>query len=372
MVFRQFKDKGIDLNVVFCTSVIASCSQNCKDMEAVGPIQRDAYCWGKAKFNKNRLYFTSLRKHCSIHGKASHSFSIRSGISGYVYVGSALVDMYAKCGRMETSCPFFDELRRNTRMSKKWFEEAVEAGHVDSLVGVARTKYKRGHEAYKSMNSRISVYSPVGWTYQVRSLYCIRKENMMDLDTATELDPTLPYPYEYSAVLMMEENNVDAAIQEINRIICYRVSPNCLELRAWFSISMGDYERALIDVRAILTFEPNYMMFHGKLHGDHLVDLLCHHVQQWSQAESGIGHGQEIFEMLEAKIVPGKDSNDFLGLMDEFAIATTLAVLMDDHKEAEAISELSKAISFKPDLQLLHLHAAFHDSMGDYISTPSL
>ncbi|KAF7140951.1 hypothetical protein RHSIM_Rhsim06G0228100 [Rhododendron simsii] len=210
MVFRQFKSKGIDLNVVSCTSVITSCSQNGKDMEAFGPIQRDAYCWGKAKFNKNLLYFTSLWKHCSMHGKATHSFSIRSRISGYVYVGSALVDMYTKCGRMEMSCPFFDEL----------------------------------------------------------------------------------------------------------------------------------------NVRAILTFEPNYMMFHGKLHGDHLVDLLCHHVQQWSQAENGIGHGQEfyfigcvclwslrIFEMLEAKIVPGifgfsgflEDSNDFLGFMDEFARATTLA-----------------------------------------------
>ncbi|KAK4392338.1 Ethylene-overproduction protein 1 [Sesamum angolense] len=45
------------------------------------------------------------------------------------------------------------------------------------------------------------------------------------------------------------------------------------------------------------------------------------------------------------------------------------AVLMDDHKEAEAIAELTKAIAFKPDLQLLHLRAAFHDSMGDYKST---
>lgn len=44
-------------------------------------------------------------------------------------------------------------------------------------------------------------------------------------------------------------------------------------------------------------------------------------------------------------------------------------VLMDDHKEAEAITELSKAISFKPDLQLLHLRAAFHESMGDHMST---
>lgn len=39
--------------------------------------------------------------------------------------------------------------------------------------------------------------------------------------------------------------------------------------------------------------------------------------------------------------------------------------MMDDHRENEAIAELTKAISFKPDLQLLHLRAAFHDSVGD-------
>lgn len=40
---------------------------------------------------------------------------------------------------------------------------------------------------------------------------------------------------------------------------------------------------------------------------------------------------------------------------------------MDDHKEAEAIEELSRAIDFKPDLQLLHLRAAFYDSIGDFV-----
>jgi hypothetical protein len=42
---------------------------------------------------------------------------------------------------------------------------------------------------------------------------------------------------------------------------------------------------------------------------------------------------------------------------------------MDDHKEAEAIEELSRFIEFKPDLQLLHLRAAFYDSMNDFAST---
>lgn len=38
---------------------------------------------------------------------------------------------------------------------------------------------------------------------------------------------------------------------------------------------------------------------------------------------------------------------------------------MDDQKETEAIEELSKAIAFKPDLQMLHLRAAFYESTGN-------
>ena len=41
-------------------------------------------------------------------------------------------------------------------------------------------------------------------------------------------------------------------------------------------------------------------------------------------------------------------------------------VLMDGHKEREAIMELSKAIAFKADLQLLHLRAAFHECNEDF------
>ncbi|XP_021897974.1 ETO1-like protein 1 [Carica papaya] len=41
------------------------------------------------------------------------------------------------------------------------------------------------------------------------------------------------------------------------------------------------------------------------------------------------------------------------------------AVLMDSHKEKEAIAELSRAVAFKADLHLLHLRAAFHEYIGD-------
>ncbi|KAL0316425.1 UNVERIFIED_CONTAM: Ethylene-overproduction protein 1 [Sesamum radiatum] len=111
------------------------------------------------------------------------------------------------------------------------------------------------------------------------------KELMMDLNSATEMDPTLSYPYKYRAISLMEEHKIGAAISEINKIIGFKVSPDCLELRAWFLIAMEDYEGALTDVRALLTLDPHYMMFHGKLHGDQLVELLRHNVQQCSQAD---------------------------------------------------------------------------------------
>jgi len=44
-----------------------------------------------------------------------------------------------------------------------------------------------------------------------------------------------------------------------------------------------------------------------------------------------------------------------------------VAVLMDDHKEEEAIAELSRAIAFKADLHLLHLRAAFHEHKEDVL-----
>ncbi|XP_059668039.1 ethylene-overproduction protein 1-like isoform X2 [Cornus florida] len=177
--------------------------------------------------------------------------------------------------------------RNEYKDAQKCFEAAVEAGHIYSFVGVARTRYKRGHKylAYKMMNSLISDYTQAGWMYQERSLYSNGKEKTMDLDTATELDPSLSYPYKYRAVSMFEETKIRAAISEISRIIGFKVTPDCLELRAWFSISLEDYEGALKDIRALLSFDPNYMMFNGMLRGDNLVELLRHNVPQWSQAD---------------------------------------------------------------------------------------
>ncbi|KAI3986920.1 hypothetical protein MKX01_014621, partial [Papaver californicum] len=165
--------------------------------------------------------------------------------------------------------------RKEYKDAQRWFEVAVEVGHMFSLTGVARSKYKRGHKytAYKQASTLTSEYTPLGWMYQERSLYCTGKERMMDLDIATELGPTLPFPYKYRAAALVEENKIESAILEIDKIIGFKVTQDCLELPA------------LRDIRALLTLEPSYMMYHGKVHGNYLVELLCRNVQQWSQAD---------------------------------------------------------------------------------------
>ncbi|KAK4745926.1 hypothetical protein SAY87_012238 [Trapa incisa] len=176
--------------------------------------------------------------------------------------------------------------REEYKDAQHWFEAAVEAGHLYSLTGVARAKYKRGHKysAFKLMNSLISDHPPpaAGWTYQERSVYCVGHEKMADLEAATSLDPTLLYPYKYRSVMMLEEGNIGAAISEINKIVGFMASPDCLELRAWFAIALEDYDAALRDIRAMLSLEPNYKMFHRRLHGDQLLEP---HAQQWSQPD---------------------------------------------------------------------------------------
>ncbi|KAH1033796.1 hypothetical protein J1N35_045970 [Gossypium stocksii] len=94
--------------------------------------------------------------------------------------------------------------------------------------GNARCRFKQGQRylAYKLMSSVISEYKAVGWMYQERSLYNVGKDKIDDLNTVTELDPTLVFPYNYRAVLKAEEKQTTAAILEIDRIIGFKLEPD--------------------------------------------------------------------------------------------------------------------------------------------------
>ncbi|XP_057442234.1 ethylene-overproduction protein 1-like [Lotus japonicus] len=177
--------------------------------------------------------------------------------------------------------------RKEYQDARHYFEVAAEAGHVYSLAGIARTKYKQNQpcSAYKLISSLIFEHKPAGWMYQERALYNTGWEKSFDLDVATELDPSLSFPYKYRALAKVEEKQIKAGILELDKIIGFKLSPDCLELRAWLFLSLEEYESALRDVRALLTLEPSYVTSHGKITGKYLVYLLSHVVRQKSQAE---------------------------------------------------------------------------------------
>jgi tetratricopeptide (TPR) repeat protein len=163
----------------------------------------------------------------------------------------------------------------------------VELGHVYSIAGVARTKHKQGqpYSAYKLISSLIFEYKPVGWMYQERALYNMGREKGFDLDLATQLDPSLSFPYKYRALEKVEEKQIREGIMELDKFLGFKLSPDCLELRAWLYIALEDYDSAMRDIRALLTIEANYITLHGRIKGEYLVQILKSRIQKKNQAD---------------------------------------------------------------------------------------
>lgn len=176
--------------------------------------------------------------------------------------------------------------RREFMAAQRFFEGAFEAGHVYSAAGLARAKHKTGqhYSAHKLMCSVMAENGPPkGWMYQERSLYsATAREKASDLGSASEADPSLSYPFKCRAVLT---GRAREAVAEIDRVVGFRLEPGCLELRAWFFIAERDYEKAARDVRVVLTLEPDYVMFGGKVRGDRVLEALSRRVPKMSQAD---------------------------------------------------------------------------------------
>lgn len=110
-IFRELNQRGdkVNLNVISWTSIISSCVQNGKDVEALELfVEMQA-----SGFKPNKITIPCLLPACSNiailnYGKSIHCFALRGGISDDVYVGSALVDTYAKCGKIKYARMLFD------------------------------------------------------------------------------------------------------------------------------------------------------------------------------------------------------------------------------------------------------------------------
>ncbi|KAI3724507.1 hypothetical protein L2E82_36287 [Cichorium intybus] len=109
--FNQLRDQDSELNVVSWTSIISCCSQHGKDIDALNLFRQ----MQDSGVKPNSVTIPCLLPACGniaalMHGKSAHAFSIRTCISNNVYVGTALVDMYANCGRIKLARVFFDRM----------------------------------------------------------------------------------------------------------------------------------------------------------------------------------------------------------------------------------------------------------------------
>ncbi|KAM1278864.1 hypothetical protein ACFX13_031817 [Malus domestica] len=210
-------------------------------------------------------------------------------------------------------------LRKEYDEAKCLFEEALNAGHIYSVAGLARLSYIKGHKlwSYEKLSSVICAVTPLGWMYQERSLYCEGDKRWEDLEKASELDPTLTYPYMYRAATLMRNQNVQAALAEINRVLGFKLALECLELRFCFYLALEDYKSAICDVQAILTLSPDYRMFEGRVAASQFCTLVREHVENWTTADcwlqlydrwssvDDIGSLSVIYQMLESDAAKG-------------------------------------------------------------------
>ncbi|KAH9614990.1 hypothetical protein KSS87_008417 [Heliosperma pusillum] len=210
-------------------------------------------------------------------------------------------------------------LRKEYDEATEAFQKAVDEGHMYSITGLARISFNKGQKnwAFDELSSLISSSTSLGWMYQERSLYCEGDRRWDDLEKATELDPTLTYPYMYRAAYLMRKQEGQAAVAEINRLLGFKLALECLELRFCFYLALENYEAAFCDIQAILTLSLDYLMFEGRVAATKLRILVREHVEKWTTADcwlklyerwstvDDIGSLSVIYQMLESDAAKG-------------------------------------------------------------------
>eukprot|EP01018_Ginkgo_biloba_P030319 Gb_23085 [translate_table: standard] len=143
----QVFDEMPERDVVSWTTLIAGYVQNRQANEALKLFRQMQ--WGDVK--PNSVTIASVLPACALlaalqQGKEIHDYVLKRGFESDVFVGSALVDMYAKCGRIEFARHVFDKMPQRNVVSWNGMiagytqnghaEEAVELFHQMQLSGI--------------------------------------------------------------------------------------------------------------------------------------------------------------------------------------------------------------------------------------------
>ncbi|KAJ4971473.1 hypothetical protein NE237_004572 [Protea cynaroides] len=115
-LFRMMRVDGFEPDMVSWTSVISGFVQNFRNIEAFYAFKRMTSCG----VLPSSVTISSLLPACSAvadlrRGKEIHGYALIIGVGKDVFVSSALVDMYAKCGFIFEAAKLFEKMQeRNT------------------------------------------------------------------------------------------------------------------------------------------------------------------------------------------------------------------------------------------------------------------
>ncbi|MQL89389.1 hypothetical protein Taro_021965 [Colocasia esculenta] len=176
-------------DVISWNSLIAVYAQNGRPAEAMEAFQEMVKC-GYVHYNAMTLsavLFTCAQAGALQFGKCIHNQVVRMGLEDDVYVGTSLVDMYCKCGRVVMARRAFD--RMQNRNIKSW--TAMIAGYGmhghggKALEVFAEMRRSSLRPNYITFVSVLAACSHAGLMNEGRHWFCAMKREF-DIDPGLE------------------------------------------------------------------------------------------------------------------------------------------------------------------------------------------
>eukprot|EP01018_Ginkgo_biloba_P013187 Gb_32448 [translate_table: standard] len=158
---RHVFDKMRQRDVVSWTAMITGYVQNGQDVEALEIYRQMLLAGVKPDWKTFAKVLPACANLASLQqGMAIHEDINKSGLQSNIFVGSALVDMYTKCGSVEKARNVFDKMHQRNAVS--WTEMIAGYTHnglVDEALGFCRELPERD---MVSSNAMVDGYAEIG------------------------------------------------------------------------------------------------------------------------------------------------------------------------------------------------------------------
>eukprot|EP01018_Ginkgo_biloba_P027696 Gb_25126 [translate_table: standard] len=157
-------------NVISWTSMIGAYARHGRDEKALA-----LFCqMQRTGIQPDKMIFASVLPACANlasleHGKVVHEVIIRSGFLSDVFVGSALVDMYIKCGSIENACKTFHKMpKRNVVSWNTMIAGYAQNGRFDDALKLFQ---EMPEQDVVSWNALITGYAQNGYVDEAMKLF---------------------------------------------------------------------------------------------------------------------------------------------------------------------------------------------------------